>query len=78
MEDRKIYVPGNGYRVLVKKCELWIGSMRLKSYNKALKHASMVAKALPDCSVLLVKVCKGEVSLIKAYMGGRVQKETVA
>lgn len=68
----KLYVSGNGYRVVTKKGNTWIGSINFgKNYNKALKQASIIAKAVADCTVMLIKVEKGEVKLVSLFESGK-------
>lgn len=68
----KVFVSGNGYRVVTKKGNTWIGSINFgKNYNKALKQASIIAKAVADCTVMLIKVEKGEVKLVSLFESGK-------
>jgi len=72
MEQKKIFVSGNGYRVVTKKGDTWIGSINFgKAYNKALKQASIIAKSVVDCTVMLIKVEKGQVKLVSLFERGK-------
>lgn len=68
---KQVYASGNGYRVITKKGDTFIGSLRFNNYNKALKQATLIAKAVVDCTVMLIKVEKGKVKLMTVYENGK-------
>lgn len=65
------YVSGNGYRVVTKKDDAFIGSMRFSDYNKALSQTALVARKVNDCTVMLLKLDKGRLKLMALYEKGR-------